>query len=126
LAVSDDRQYLCSGVTSMNERRRDVLCELVALGPLPEQCGIVVSHGRRVVSADIFGDPELLGAHYEALVTAALLEIGAVAEGQSISVLGVAVRAADREGCRYAGAGHGAWHRSAHRYQPGGWSNPAA
>jgi hypothetical protein len=96
-------------VWERDERRHDALRELVALGPLPEQCGIVVSHGRRAVSADIFGDRELLGAHYEALVTAALLEAGAVAEGSpSVSAaLRFVQRIAKGAGMRVPGTGLG-------------------
>ena len=48
--------------------------ELVRLGPLPGQCGFVVTHGPRIVGAEIFGAPELLRPHWPALVRSYLLE----------------------------------------------------
>ena len=48
--------------------------ELVRLGPLPGQCGFVVTHGPRIVGAEIFGAPELLKPHWAALVRSYLLE----------------------------------------------------
>jgi hypothetical protein len=44
--------------------------ELVQRGPLPGQCGVVVSHGSRVVQAEVFGAPELLAKQWEPLVRA--------------------------------------------------------
>ncbi|SVB18730.1 uncharacterized protein METZ01_LOCUS171584, partial [marine metagenome] len=34
--------------------------ELASMGPLPGQCGIVISHGHRVVGAEVFGALDLL------------------------------------------------------------------
>ena len=65
-----------------DRERQAAIRELVAMGPLPGQCGIVVAHGRRVVSADIFGTADLLRANYEALVNAALLEVVGQLEGR--------------------------------------------
>jgi len=48
--------------------------ELVGVGPLPGQCGIVLGHGKRIVAAEIFATPELLAANWEALIRAALLD----------------------------------------------------
>lgn len=48
--------------------------KLVALGPLSGQCGIVVSHGRWVTAMDLFGAPNLLAAHWGALVRSHFLE----------------------------------------------------
>jgi len=48
--------------------------ELVRLGPLPGQCGFVVTHGPRIVGAEIFGAPELLKPHWAALTRSYLLE----------------------------------------------------
>jgi len=42
--------------------------ELVLRGPLPGQCGVVVSHGSRVVQAEVFGSPDLLAKQWEPLV----------------------------------------------------------
>lgn len=48
--------------------------ELVKLGPLPGQCGVVIAHGGRIVSADIFANPDLLACQWSAIVQAALLD----------------------------------------------------
>lgn len=48
--------------------------ELTAGGPLPGQCGVVVSHGSRVVSAEVLAEPGLLVAQWPHLVRAALLD----------------------------------------------------
>jgi hypothetical protein len=56
--------------------------ELIGVGPLPGQCGIVLGHGRRIVAAEIFATPELLAANWEALVRAALLDAPEFVEGQ--------------------------------------------
>jgi hypothetical protein len=48
--------------------------ELQQRGPLPGQCGVVVCHGRTVVSAELFGSPAMLDAHWNALVASILLD----------------------------------------------------
>ena len=48
--------------------------ELSATGPLPGQCGVVVTHGPRVVGMELFGVPELLQPHWSPLVRSYLLE----------------------------------------------------
>lgn len=48
--------------------------ELVAKGPLPGQVGVVVCHGSRVVSAELFATADMLACHWEALVRSAMLE----------------------------------------------------
>ena len=57
-----------------DQGRGDAVEELVRLGPLPGQCGFVVTHGPRIVGAEIFGAPELLRPHWPALVRSYLLE----------------------------------------------------
>ena len=54
--------------------RREAAEALGALGPLPRQCGVVVTHGPRLVATEIFGAPELLRPHWGALVRGYLLE----------------------------------------------------
>ncbi len=65
-------------------RRRPSLARavenLVARGPLPGQCGIVIVHGRWVTGMDLFGAPHLLAAHWGALIRSHFLESPA-AEG---------------------------------------------
>lgn len=48
--------------------------ELRRMGPLPQQCGVVITHGSRVVSAEVFSSPEMLAAHWGAIVDAAILD----------------------------------------------------
>jgi hypothetical protein len=52
----------------------EAAAELSARGPLPGQCGVVVSHGSRVVSLEWFATPEMLAAHWPALVNGAVLD----------------------------------------------------
>ena len=53
---------------------REATSELIGLGPLPGQCGIVLSHGSRIVAVEVFANPRLLAANWEALVRAAMLD----------------------------------------------------
>ena len=48
--------------------------ELRNRGPLPGQCGIAVTHGEWVVAVDVFGAPNLLTAHWNALIRSYLME----------------------------------------------------
>lgn len=48
--------------------------ELVRFGPLPGQCGVVVAHGSRIVSAEVFASPAMLAEHWGALVRGLLLD----------------------------------------------------
>lgn len=48
--------------------------ELCNRGPLPGQCGIAVTHGEWVVAVDVFGAPNLLTAHWSALIRSYLME----------------------------------------------------
>lgn len=57
-----------------NRPRADTVERLAATGPLPGQCGIVVTHGRWVQGMDLFGAPHLLAAHWPALIRSYLLE----------------------------------------------------
>ena len=49
--------------------------ELEAMGPLPGQCGFVVTHGGWVRSVELFGSESLLAAHWSRLVRPHLLEV---------------------------------------------------
>lgn len=55
--------------------RFDTAEELVSMGPLPGQCGIVIAHGRWIAAVDLFGAPHLLAAHWGALIRSHLLEL---------------------------------------------------
>ena len=48
--------------------------EVAALGPLPGQRGVVVAHGSRIVSCDLFASTELLAAQWSGLVNAWFLD----------------------------------------------------
>jgi hypothetical protein len=41
---------------------------MTELGPLPGQTGVLVSHGERMVGADLFGNPDLLAEMLAGLV----------------------------------------------------------
>jgi len=56
--------------------------ELVGTGPLPGQCGVVVGHGSRVVSAEVFADADMFAAHWEPIVRASLLDRPARLKGR--------------------------------------------
>lgn len=55
-------------------RIAEATTELQNLGPLPGQCGVIVCHGRRVVSAEVFATPDMLAAHWNALVASIMLD----------------------------------------------------
>ncbi len=56
-----------------DKRRMDATEELASLGPLPGQCGVVVTHGRQVKAVELFGSRDLLVPHWSALVRSHLL-----------------------------------------------------
>ena len=58
--------------------RANAVEKLAAMGPLPGQCGIAITHGRGVQGMDLFGAPDLLAAHWPALIRSYLLESPAV------------------------------------------------
>ena len=68
-AARDAEQHL-----NLNHHRSKSIESLVELGPLPGQCGVVVTHGRRVVAMDVFGNHELLMPHWEGLIRSYLME----------------------------------------------------
>lgn len=48
--------------------------ELVSAGPLPQQNGLVMSRGSRIIGAEIFATPELLESSWESIVRSVMLE----------------------------------------------------
>ncbi len=68
-AARDAQEHL-----NLNHPRSKSIESLVELGPLPGQCGVVVTHGRRVVAMDLFGNPRLLMSHWEGLIRSYLME----------------------------------------------------
>jgi hypothetical protein len=69
-------------VLERDERVAGHVRDLVGRGPLPAQQGVVVTHGRRVVAAEIFASPELLAHHWEALIRSAFLDRPAEVRGR--------------------------------------------
>ena len=47
--------------------------------PLPQQCGVVIAHGSRIVGAEVFASPELLRDNGRSIVSSAMVE----ADGRS-------------------------------------------
>ena len=92
------------------DRRRTVE-ELVQMGPLPGQCGLVVSHGRRIVAADLFASTDLLRPHWGAIVRSHLIEHptadGRPSAGRALRFLS---RFATSPSERKEGLGHGIEH----------------
>ena len=75
LRVSAPTRAMASADTVFErEPDRQAAAELGALGPLSGQCGVVVTHGPRVVATEVFGAPGLLRPHWAALVRSYLLE----------------------------------------------------
>jgi len=68
-AVRDAEQFL-----RRDRQRAHAIRSLARRGPLPGQCGVVVAHGRRVVTIEVFGNHDLLLPHWEGLVRSHLME----------------------------------------------------
>jgi len=92
-----------------NEQLAEATDQLVELGPLPGQTGIVISHGKRIVSVEVFATAELLAANWEALIRAVFLDAPEFVEGRpSVSrALRFVNRLATARGTRSAGVGLG-------------------
>ena len=88
--------------------------KLVARGPLPGQCGLVVVHGHWVTAMDLFGAPHLLAAHWGPLIRSHLLE-SPVAKGSpsATRVLEAVRRFASARMQETPGVGLGVEHRVA-------------
>lgn len=94
--------------------RADAVEKLAAAGPLPGQCGVVVTHGRWVQAMDLFGAPDLLAVHWPALIRSYLLESPAVQGRPSPTrVLELTRRFASARGQEAPGVGLGVEHRVA-------------
>ncbi len=63
-----------------DDHLHEAIREASALGPLPGQRGVVVAHGGRVVSCDLFASTDVLAAHWEGLVRAWFLDAPEVAD----------------------------------------------
>lgn len=97
-------------------RLRDAADELVARGPLPGQRGVVIAHGGRIVAADVFATPELLVAHWPALVRGYLLDAPTDVSGRPSLDRAVRFlhRFATADARRAAGVGLGTEHHVTH------------
>ena len=67
-AADAEQVYRRSGSLS------EAVSQLVRLGPLPNQNGVVVTQGKWVKAVDLFGSPNLLAAHWGRLIRSYLLE----------------------------------------------------
>ncbi|MFV0316203.1 MAG: ARPP-1 family domain-containing protein [Microthrixaceae bacterium] len=65
-----------------DDKAAAALTDLAGRGPLPAQCGVVISHGSRVVAAELFADHDLLEEQWEPTVRAALLDAPVKARGR--------------------------------------------
>jgi hypothetical protein len=76
LGVNDPTSALARSedVFLRDDRRARGVDELVAMGPLPGQNGIVISHGSRIVAADVFATPDALACHWEAIIRSHMLD----------------------------------------------------
>lgn len=92
-SVDHELDRLCAPAPTRNFADADAVIEgsedltsaledLAGRGPLAGQCGVVISHGSRVVSADVFVDSALLGDQWEPTVRAALLDLPAEVRGR--------------------------------------------
>jgi hypothetical protein len=68
-------------VLRRDRRRAEAISELTQRGPLPGQSGVIVFHGTKVISADVFATPELLVDNWASLVESQFLE-DPIAEGR--------------------------------------------
>jgi hypothetical protein len=77
LDVRNDTSALAAaeGALLRDNRLAQAIDALVAAGPLPGQCGVVVSHGSRIVAADVFASADVLACHWEAIVRSNMLDV---------------------------------------------------
>ncbi len=62
------------GVMNDDREIAGAIEDLIARGPMPEQRGIVVTHGVRVVSAEFYATSEALRCNWEALIRGVILD----------------------------------------------------
>lgn len=76
LDAHNNSSTLAAAQDRLRDDRRiaEATAELRARGPLPGQCGIVVAHGSRIVSLELFATPAMLAAHWDALVGGIMLD----------------------------------------------------
>ena len=74
-----DRHGVASSTRAIHDARDrtvHLIEELVGVGPLPGQHGVVVSLGRAVVAADLFDRPETLAAYWRPIVESVAFDAG--------------------------------------------------
>jgi hypothetical protein len=84
--------------------------ELVRRGPRPGQRGVIIAHGRRIVSAELFATRELLAERWSAVVSGILLDVPAgevVGRPSATKALRFLARLAEAESTRAPGVGLG-------------------
>ena len=69
-----DVQHPTGSITAAHHVDRRPGINLAERGPAADQIGVAISHGRRVVSVELFGSTDLLGAAWPGIVRAALLD----------------------------------------------------
>ncbi len=84
MGVSSPTRNFADSEAIFAEQRRlaGAATRLIERGPLPDQCGVVIAHGSRVVSAEVFATPDLLAAQWDQLVRAALLDAPTAISGR--------------------------------------------
>ena len=97
--------------SSGEDRVLRAIREVTAMGPLPGQRGVVVTHGRRVVSAEVLSSTEHLASVWAGIVESALVEAvdPTIRKGSpsSTSVLRFLKKLAEGDGTRSPGIGLG-------------------
>ena len=107
---SSTRNFADSEIVFTQQRRLAAAAtRLIERGPLPGQCGVVIGHGSRVVSAEVFATHDLLAAQWDQLVRAALLDAPDAISGRPSAsrALRFLRRLAKAEGTESEGVGLG-------------------
>jgi len=72
---SDTKNFLFAEESLDDEKGRfSVVQELLSEGPEPQQNGIAIAQGDKIVSVEIFASPDALKTSYEALIRSAIFE----------------------------------------------------
>jgi hypothetical protein len=109
LGVQDYAHNLLAAEEALfDDRRWAKVDQIIQQGPLPGQNGVVVTHGSRVVTMDIFASEELLAQAWESLVRGYFSEMAHVTGRPSASkVLRFLKQFAKADAVEVAGTGAG-------------------
>lgn len=77
---------------------RHHISDLLALRPLPEQAGVLVTRGRTVLGIDVFATPELLAAYWPSILSSYAVDAGGPPSGHRPSAT-VALRSLRHLAC---------------------------